>query len=274
MCPILTFTVGNQMFHIQAYTLFAALGALAGMITALFFLKREGLPFPLSLRLLALMATAFLVGARVFNYAVNPDAYGSTLHIYSLKLAGLSLYGGVLGALTSFLIWGRFHRRSPLPLLDALVLPSAFAFALARVGCYLNGCCSGKATQSFLGVVFPVSDSEKKLTGILALLGKTSVAVYPTQLFEMSLALIGLVPVMWLYFRKKPRTGTVFLLYGIWFTAMRWAILPLRNLPYTEPVTDVWLPVLYGGLIAAGLLFWGYMSGSHIRSIMKRKGNG
>jgi phosphatidylglycerol:prolipoprotein diacylglycerol transferase len=181
------------------------------------------------------------------------------------------LYGGVLGALTSFLIWVRLHRRSPLPLLDALVFPSAAAFAIARAGCFLNGCCGGKATHSFWGVVFPLRDSEKKFTGILALLGKTSVAVYPTQLFEMSLALIGLVPVMWLYLRKKPRAGTVFLLYGIWFTAMRWAILPLRNLPYPEFVTAIWLPVLYGGLIAAGLLLLGYLSGNRIRSIIKKK---
>jgi len=108
-----------------------------------------------SLSMLLLMACSFLIGARLFNAAVNPSAYGGQLHIYSLQLTGLSLYGGVLGALLTFIIWTAVRRMSPLPILDALVLPSALAFALARVGCFLNGCCAGKATNSFMGVVFP-----------------------------------------------------------------------------------------------------------------------
>jgi len=216
-----------------------------------------------------LMAGAFLVGARLFNAAVNPSAYGGYLHIYTLQLTGLSLYGGVLGALLTFIIWTAIRRMNPLPILDALVLPSALAFALARVGCFLNGCCAGKATNSFLGVVFPSRQGDGQITGILALLGKTSVAVYPTQLFEMSLALIGLIPVMWVYFRKKPQAGTVFLLYGIWFTAMRWAILPMRNLPYSKTVTQIFLPLLYGGLILAGIVLFWRLSGRKLEGHMQ-----
>jgi len=204
-----------------------------------------------------------------FSRCCNPSAYTGHLHIYSLQLTGLSLYGGVLGALLAFVVWTAVRRRSPLPILDALVLPSAVAFALARVGCFLNGCCAGKATNSFLGVVFPSKQAGEQFTGILALLGKSSVAVYPTQLFEMSLALLGLIPVMWLYFRKKPRAGTVFLLYGIWFTAMRWAILPLRNLPYSETVTQVFLPLLYGGLIVAGIALLWWPSGRKLKGRMQ-----
>lgn len=257
MYPILQFALFGYEFQIPAYTFFAAAGALTGAVTALFFLKREGLSLFRSLSMLVSMALAFLIGARLFNFAVNPDAYGRTLQIYSLKFTGFSLYGGILGALASFLIWSGVQRQNPLPLLDALTAPSALAFALARVGCFLNGCCGGKATNSFWGVVFPMDSTEKKYSGILSLFGKTSVAVYPTQLFEMSLALIGLVPVMWLYFRKKPRAGTVFLLYGMWFTAMRWAILPLRNLPYAESVTHIFLPMMYAALLLAGvILLW------------------
>jgi len=74
---------------------------------------------------------------------------------------------------------------------------------------------------------------------------------------------------MWLYFRKKPRAGTVFLLYGIWFTAMRWAILPLRNLPYSETVTQIFLPLLYGGLILAGIALLWWISGRKFEGRMQ-----
>jgi len=261
MHPILQFAIGSLEFQIPAYTFFAAAGAITGAGTALPFLKRTGLSILASLGMLLCMACSFLIGARLFNAAVNPSAYAGNLHIYSLQMTGLSLYGGLIGAMLAFAVWTAARRMSPLPILDALVLPSAAAFALARTGCFLNGCCAGKATNSFLGVVFPSGQGGSQFTGILALLGKTSVAVYPTQLFEMSLALIGLIPVMWLYFRKKPRAGTAFLLYGIWFTAMRWAILPFRNLPYSGTVTQVFLPLLYGGLIIAGIVLLWRLSG-------------
>lgn len=269
MHPILQFAIGSLEFQIPAYTFFAAAGAITGAGTALPFLKRTGLSLLASLSMLLCMAFSFLIGARLFNAAVNPSAYTGHLHIYSLQLTGLSLYGGVLGAMLAFAVWTAVRRRSPLPILDALVLPSAVAFALARVGCFLNGCCAGKATNSSLGVVFPSKQAGEQFTGILALLGKSSVAVYPTQLFEMSLALSGLIPVMWLYFRKKPRAGTVFLLYGIWFTAMRWVILPLRNLPYSETVTQVLLPLLYGGLIVAGIALLWWPSGRKLEGRMQ-----
>lgn len=269
MSPMLYFVLFNQTYQIPAYMLFAEAGAGIGFAAALLFLRREGLSLFRSVLMLAGMACAFLIGARLFNFAVNPDAYGRSLQIYSLQLTGLSLYGGILGAFSAFLVWTAVFRLNPRPLLDALTAPAAAAFALARVGCFLNGCCAGKATNSFLGVVFPTKQGGEQFTGILTLLGKTNVAVYPTQLFEMSLALIGLIPVMWLYFRKKPRAGTVFLLYGIWFTAMRWAILPLRNLPYSETVTQVFLPLLYGGLIIAGIVLLWRTSGRKLEKRMQ-----
>jgi len=275
MYPILQFAIGDFTIQIPSYTFFAAAGAITGAATALPFLKRAGLSLLGSLGMLLGMACFFLIGARLFNAAVNPAAYGGRLHIYSLQLTGLSLYGGVLGAMLAFAVWTAVHRKSPWPILDALVLPSAAAFALARIGCYLNGCCAGKATNSSMGVVFPAKQGGEPFTGILALIGKTSVAVYPTQLFEMSLALIGLIPVMWLYFLKKPRAGTVFLLYGIWFTAMRWAILPLRNLPYSGTITQVFLPLFYGGLIITGIiLLWRTIGRKQEGRMQKTAGTG
>lgn len=250
MCPILHFDLLG--LHVHAYSFFAAVGACTGFVTAFPFLKREGLSLFRSLWLLICMAAAFLAGARLFNFIVNPEAYDKTLQLFSLRFAGFSLYGGVLGALAAFVIWTRASRRDPWPLLDALVLPTAAAFVLARVGCYLNGCCGGKATQSFLGVVFPVREAQGKFFALLSLAGKKSIAVFPTQLFELSLAVIILMPVMWFYLRKKLYPGVAFLLYGILFTAMRWSILPLRALPYEAPVTQIGFPLLYGTLIAAG----------------------
>ena len=74
MQPELAFSLFGMSFTLKAYVLFALSGALAGIATALPLLKREGLPIRRALVLLLAMAAAFLIGARLFNYAINPRA--------------------------------------------------------------------------------------------------------------------------------------------------------------------------------------------------------
>ena len=255
MHPIFTFGPEGQEFTITAYSLFTWLGAGTGTIIALPFLKREGLKVRQSIPLLFLMALAFLVGARLFNFFINPEAYGGDLKIYTLQLRGLAVYGGIFGSLLTLLFYSLVKRRPALPLLDALVLPAGLAFALARVGCFLNGCCVGIATKSPLGMAFPLTEGQQEaLDAIEALLSfkPPQILLLPTQLFEMGLALLGLVLVMWIYLKKSPPSGGPFLIYGIWFSAMRLAILPFRSLPYPDWITQFFYPAFYLSLILAG----------------------
>ena len=256
MQPELTFYLFGTTVKIQAYILFTILGALTGTVVALPLFKREGLPALRALGLLTGMVVAFLAGARLLNFVINPAAYGGSMHVYTLRLAGLSVYGGIFGSLAVLLSWARATHADAWRLLDALVLPTGLAFALARVGCYLNGCCAGIAANSRWGVPFPLPENGQKLFGgIFSLLGKscTTVNLYPTQLFELSLALLGLIPVLWLYFRRRLPCGAAFLLYGVWFSAMRLAVLPLRSLPYAKIVVNYLYPMFYIGLILCGM---------------------
>lgn len=257
MHPELVFNLFGQVYAVKSYALFSLLGALVGIATALPLLKREGLPIRRALVLLLAMAAVFLVGARLFNYAINPRAYGGSLHVFTLRLAGLSIYGGILGALCVLLLYSRLARASAWRLLDALVLPAGLAFALARMGCYLNGCCCGIATNSRWGMAFPLSNDELELlSGLFSLIGNINPKIYffPTQLFELSLALLGLAPILWFYFRRRLPHGATFLLYGMWFSVMRLAILPLRSLPYSTAIVQVFYPVFYIILIIIGLV--------------------
>lgn len=81
--------------------------------------------------------------------------------------------------------------------------------------------------------------------------------VWPTQLFELGLALAGLALVLLVCSRRRLAPGSLALLYAIWFSAARWAVLPLRELPYDPVVTEVVYPALYGFVIlgCAGLLY-------------------
>lgn len=157
MLPELYFPLGDGGILVKAYALFAALGAAVGLGIAFPLLRRRGLSALEAAGLLCFMAVSFLAGARLFNVLVNWAAYEELRTVFSLRLTGLSFYGGLLGALTALILWVRVHRRSPWALLDAFIIPAAAAFVLARMGCFLNGCCSGVPTESLWGVVFPAS---------------------------------------------------------------------------------------------------------------------
>lgn len=236
---------------LKAYSLFAVLAAVVGAVLVWPALRREGLSRPRAAALLLGMCTAFLVGARLWNVAVNPSNFGHGLYWYSLRMAGMSLYGGILGAFLVLLAALRLRRRNVWRVLDGFVTPSGAAFCLSRVGCFLNGCCKGIRTDSFLGVVFPQKGAPLQL-GPLRLFTAPQ-AVHPTQLYELALAALGLPLCVLLAKRLRLREGGLFLLYGVWFCLMRLAVLPLRSLSYPAAIRSVVYPLLYLGLAALGI---------------------
>jgi len=107
-------------------------------------------------------------------------------------------------------------------------------------------------THSVWGVRFPEKNNARELiSGLLPFVGNSLPATrYPTQLFELVLALLGLVPA--LVFGRRLKHGSKFLLYGAWFSAMRLVILPLRSLPYDDIIKQAVYPALYLALTVLG----------------------
>ncbi len=264
MHPEIAFEVAGISIRIASYSLFAILGAAAGATIAMVMLGRAGLKIARSFPLLVFMAVFFLAGARIWNYLVLHDAYSANFKIWTFKFAGFSVYGGILGALGSLLVFARLYRKNVFILLDAFVIPSAIAFALARTGCYLNGCCSGKITHSILGVHFPEKGVLSSILGnSIPLIGSINLPVYPTQIFEMVLALLGLIPVIWLYSSGRFPPGTSFLSYFIWACIMRWVVLYFRELPYPSVVINVVYPLTYALMAAAAGVILFFLSRNH-----------
>jgi phosphatidylglycerol---prolipoprotein diacylglyceryl transferase len=270
MVPVIRLPFPGHEMAVHAYTLFAVIAFLTGAILAGIMLRRLRVKFFHASLLLFSMAVLFLIGARLWNAVVNPEAYGTgaglfRLRIWSFRFACFSLLGGITGAFAALLAYSALFRHSAFVLLDAFVIPSGVAFALARIGCFLNGCCGGKVTQSILGIAFPKGGSFGVLPeSFLPLVGTIEVLSYPTQLFEMSLALMGLLLIalfgrskrkirggmelvrLWQVFRIP---GIPFLFYGVWTCIMRWVVLPFRELPYPNSVIAVLYPSVYAFLI-------------------------
>ena len=244
MCPVLSFAG----IEIHAYALCTWAGALAACLLALPALKRTGMPLLRSLTMLAAMGIGFLVCARLWNVAVNPGNYAS-MRWYDLRLSGLSLYGGFAGAVAVLAVFAKLTGMRLLPLLDAMTVPGGVAFCIARAGCFLNGCCSGIATNGPFGVVFPNDYLAEKLPGVLSFM--SSRPVHPTQLYELAGAAAGLAAVVLVTAKPGKIPGMRFLWYAGVFSAVRLAVLPLRALSYPPVVKSVLYPALYLCIIAA-----------------------
>jgi phosphatidylglycerol:prolipoprotein diacylglycerol transferase len=128
-----------------------------------------------------------------------------------------------------------------------------------RVGCFCAGCCYGVVTHGPLAVTFPpgsVAQLVQMASGQIGLFD-APLPVYPTQLFELTGALVAAALAVVLLVRRVP-SGVAFLAAAALFTAVRWAVYPLRYYP-TEFAGPGWeYPALYAGVIVllVALLAW------------------
>ena len=240
---------------IGTYSLMAVIAAITCAALSWKPLRKSGFSQKGTAALLLVMCIAFLIGARLWNYAVNPKAYGDADHWYSLQMAGFSMYGGILGSLIVIVAAALITRIRLVKVLDAITIPGAVAFCIARIGCFLNGCCSGKNTDLPWGVIFP-SEMDELIKDVIPIVPIQRSAVHPTQLYELILALIGIPLCLWLVKLFRAGDGGRFFIYGVWFNTMRLAVLPLRALPYSRIVTSVVYPLLYYVLIVIGIFLF------------------
>ncbi len=119
------------------------------------------------------MVISGLVGARVFFILLNLDFFihnpGEMMMIHN---GGLAWQGGLLAGGVVAL---GYMKKKKLPFLataDVVAPYLALGQAIGRIGCFLNGCCYGRAVE--WGIYFPVHD----------------VRLHPTQLYATAQLLL------------------------------------------------------------------------------------
>jgi phosphatidylglycerol---prolipoprotein diacylglyceryl transferase len=149
-----------------------------------------------------------LAGARLLFVAVHWEVYGHNLsRIWNRREGGYVMYGGLPIVLLL-----------SIPLLRALQLNfgtfwdvSSFTILLGmiftRIGCFLNGCCYGRKSSSWIGVRLPDS------RGIWD-------RRFPTQILEALCGGLMLICAV-LVWRWRPFPGSVFLLVTLGYSGLR-----------------------------------------------------
>ncbi|MDX9970823.1 MAG: prolipoprotein diacylglyceryl transferase [Candidatus Gracilibacteria bacterium] len=257
-------------FEIPAYTLFSILALVVVAFGGYFFALSRGFSKRDAFLMVFFMSISTFLGARILNFFVNYSYYENNFFkIFEFSTRGFSLYGGVLGAVLSGLIVSYKRKINLMRFADSMTPFVGIGIVLMRIGCFLNGCCFGKETDSIFGVVFPKFSLAHihQLNG--SVFGSATVrAVHPTQLYELFFALICVIFAFYAL-KRKFKDGTVFLICGALFSAFRWVNMYFRELNYPDYVLKFVYPSIYLSIIVFCLFLFFRINNSFKRKLFK-----
>ncbi|PKM93070.1 MAG: prolipoprotein diacylglyceryl transferase [Elusimicrobia bacterium HGW-Elusimicrobia-4] len=215
MYPTL-FKIG--FLEIHTYGVFVALGFFVGFKMLLFYGKKSSFSPALIEKLTFLVFIFSLIGARLFYVLISFGEFAENpLDIFKVWQGGLVFWGGFLGGAITVIIFSIKHKMPLWKLADVFAPALAIGHALGRIGCFFAGCCYGKNTDSFLGVVFPEN-----------CLAPTGIKLVPTQILSSILLLI-LFLILVIFWKRKKFDGQIFFMYTVLLSVGRFLIEFLRG---------------------------------------------
>lgn len=252
---LLEFSMYGRDVTVKSYTFFLVLAAIVVVGAGTEIARRRGLnPRKSALCLLVgLFATA--VSARLIHWLTNPSSFDSLRAVFSLDRTNLSAFAGLLLGIPVAALAARKLGIDVWRLADSSAPALALAIAIAKVGCFLNGCCFGVATHARWGVGVPAG-SESHLAQIAA--GSIGIfdaplPVHPTQLYESVAALAGCLLALLLLKRSRV-DGQAFLAFALWFSVFRWTSSRFLYVPPSSVAPDSFYPAIYTFVSAACIL--------------------
>lgn len=205
MYPILW---ASPWFNIYSYGLLIALGYSVGTFIIIREARKEGLPAEAIFDMLLLQLIVGICGSRLlFILEYSPEKL-NIRDFFAFEQGGLTFYGSLISSFIFDLLYLKFRRIPFWQVMDCIGFGMPVGIAIARLGCFFNGCCYGTECSLPWAVTFPHSG-----TG----------AVHPTQLYETFAALVtyGLLS----FFRNKRHNyGEVFLASTAFYSFFRFFI--------------------------------------------------
>ncbi len=134
--------------------------------------------------------------------------------------SGFVFYGGIITGFVVFCILNRRYEWDFRRIADIVGGYIPLGHAIGRLGCFSYGCCYGKPTTSWVGILFPPSSPA----------GMVGEPVIPTQLIS-SFFLFLIFIVLTLFKKHKRFDGQIMLLYFILYGVFRFIIEFFRGDP-------------------------------------------
>jgi phosphatidylglycerol:prolipoprotein diacylglycerol transferase len=203
------FSIGPLTLH--TYGLFVAVGFGAGIAITLRIGKDQGIPSQQVMDMAFIMILWAIVGSRLL-YVVMNFSYFRDHPLDAVKVwqGGLVFSGGLL-AVAPAMAWYLWRHHLSFWAAGDLWAPAlALGQALGRIGCFMAGCCFGKATDLPWGVIFTHPHT----------LAPPNIPLHPTQLYS-SLAGFAIFSVLMFLWARRRFQGQIFIWYLILHSTAR-----------------------------------------------------
>ena len=256
-----------SLFHIDIayYGIVIGLGILAGLFVAVMEAKKSG-QNPDTYYDLVIYAVIFsVIGARIYYVIFSWDMYKDDLKsIFNIRQGGLAIYGGVIAAIITVIVFARVKKLSAPLIFDPAGLGLVTGQMIGRWGNFFNREAFGEYTNNLFAMRLPVdavrsgdiTDLMRKHMEIEN--GVSYIQAHPTFLYE-SLWCMMILILLLLYRRHKKFDGEIFLMYLGGYGLGRLWIEGLRTdqlwIPGTEiPVSQVLAGMLV--IVSAGIIVY------------------
>lgn len=226
------FSIGNFVVH--GYGFMIGIGFVLALLLGEFRAKKLKLKDDVVLDIAIIAGVGGFFGAKFLYVIVS---FHDFLHdpLGVLGSSGFVVYGGLIFGVLFNYIYIKIKKLNFLEYFDLIMPEIALAQAFGRIGCFLAGCCYGRHTDAFFGVVFP--------EGCLAPPG---IKLIPTQLISSAadfanMAILLFIATKFSYSAAKKklaegqknvkalRAGDIGALFFIFYGIGRFAIEFLRN---------------------------------------------
>lgn len=198
------FSIGK--FTIHGYGLMIAIGIVLCVFLGIYRAKKYNMEQEAVLDIAIYSVIAGFLGAKLLFVIVEfPRFLKDPLGL--LGSEGFVVYGGIIAGVFAAMVYCRIKNLNFKKYFDLLIPGVALAQGFGRIGCFLAGCCYGRETTSWLGVVFPPGG-----------FAPAGIKILPTQLFASAGDFLITIILLATYNKRKHDgdTGALYLLlYGI-----------------------------------------------------------
>jgi prolipoprotein diacylglyceryl transferase len=221
-------------FSIAFYGIIIGIGMLLGMSVATKDYGKHGHKVEDIQDFALIVIILGVIGARLYYVIFEWEYYSKHLmEIPNIRQGGLAIYGGVLAAIATCIVFCKKRKLQFLPMADSGVIGLILGQAIGRWGNFFNAEAFGGYTDSLLAmrikesIVNPGMLNSNVLANLQFVSGTSYIQVHPTFFYE-SVWNLSVFAFLYFYSKKKSYDGQIFLFYLMLYGFGRFFIEGLR----------------------------------------------